>query len=109
MYQIQFVMLINHFLMPVEDVFSITGRGTVATGRIERGKININEEMEIVGIKDTVKCTITGIEMFRKLLDYGQAGDNVGLLLRGTEERRYRTRSGYCKSWNNKATQKIRW
>ena len=74
------------FLMPVEDVFSITGRGTVATGRIERGKINVNEEMEIIGIKDTVKCTITGIEMFRKLLDYGQAGDNVGLLLRGLKK-----------------------
>jgi len=74
------------FLMPVEDVFSITGRGTVATGRIERGKININEEMEIVGIRDTVKCTITGIEMFRKLLDFGQAGDNVGLLIRGIKK-----------------------
>jgi elongation factor Tu len=74
------------FLMPVEDVFSITGRGTVATGRIERGKININEEMEIIGIRDTVKCTITGIEMFRKLLDFGQAGDNVGLLIRGIKK-----------------------
>ncbi|MDH4200464.1 MAG: elongation factor Tu [Spirochaetia bacterium] len=74
------------FLLPVEDVFSITGRGTVATGRIERGKININEEIEIIGLKDTVKSTVTGIEMFRKLLDYGQAGDNVGLLLRGTKK-----------------------
>jgi elongation factor Tu len=74
------------FLMPVEDVFSITGRGTVATGRIERGKINVNEEIEIIGIKDTVKSTVTGIEMFRKLLDFGQAGDNVGLLLRGTKK-----------------------
>jgi len=74
------------FLMPVEDVFSITGRGTVATGRIEQGKININEEVEIVGIKDTIKTVVTGVEMFRKQLDYGQAGDNVGLLLRGTKK-----------------------
>ncbi|MDH5716349.1 MAG: elongation factor Tu [Spirochaetia bacterium] len=73
------------FLMPVEDVFTITGRGTVATGRIERGKLNVNEEIEIVGIKDTIKTTVTGIEMFRKLLDFGQAGDNVGILLRGTK------------------------
>ncbi len=71
------------FLMPVEDVFTITGRGTVATGRIERGKVSINEEIEIIGLKDTIKTTITGIEMFRKLLDFGQAGDNVGILLRG--------------------------
>ena len=71
------------FLMPVEDVFSITGRGTVATGRIERGKVSVNEEVELVGIKETTKTTVTGIEMFRKLLDFGQAGDNVGLLLRG--------------------------
>ena len=71
------------FLMPVEDVFSITGRGTVATGRIERGQVNLNEEIEVVGIKETTKTTVTGIEMFRKLLDSGQAGDNVGLLLRG--------------------------
>ncbi len=74
------------FLMPVEDVFSITGRGTVATGRIERGKVVVNEEIEIVGIKDIQKTTITGIEMFRKLLDFGQAGDNVGLLLRGLKK-----------------------
>ncbi|MDH5542965.1 MAG: elongation factor Tu [Nitrospinota bacterium] len=73
------------FLMPVEDVFSISGRGTVATGRIERGKIKVGEEVEIVGIKDTAKTTVTGVEMFRKLLDDGQAGDNVGLLLRGTK------------------------
>ncbi|MFZ2174468.1 MAG: elongation factor Tu [Rhodococcus sp. (in: high G+C Gram-positive bacteria)] len=72
------------FLMPVEDVFTITGRGTVVTGRIERGSVNVNEEVEIVGIKETVtKTTVTGIEMFRKLLDSGQAGDNVGLLVRG--------------------------
>jgi len=75
------------FLMPVEDVFSITGRGTVATGRIERGQVKINEEIEIVGLKDTRKSVVTGIEMFRKLLDYGQAGDNVGILLRGVEKK----------------------
>ena len=73
------------FLMPVEDVFTISGRGTVATGRIERGIIKVSEEVEIVGLKDTVKTTITGVEMFRKLLDQGQAGDNVGLLLRGVK------------------------
>ena len=72
------------FLMPVEDVFSISGRGTVVTGRIERGVVKINEEIEIVGLKDTVKTICTGVEMFRKLLDQGQAGDNVGVLLRGT-------------------------
>ena len=73
------------FLMPIEDVFSIKGRGTVATGRIEQGKINVNEEVEIVGIKDTTKTVVTGVEMFKKLLDEGQAGDNVGILLRGVE------------------------
>jgi elongation factor Tu len=73
------------FLMPVEDVFSISGRGTVVTGRIERGIVKVGEEIEIVGIKDTEKTTCTGVEMFRKLLDQGQAGDNVGVLLRGTK------------------------
>ncbi len=73
------------FLMPVEDVFSISGRGTVCTGRIERGIIKVNEEVEIVGIRDAQKTTVTGVEMFRKLLDQGEAGDNVGLLLRGTK------------------------
>jgi elongation factor Tu len=73
------------FLMPVEDVFSISGRGTVVTGRIERGVVKVGEEIEIVGIKPTVKTTCTGVEMFRKLLDQGQAGDNVGILLRGTK------------------------
>ena len=73
------------FLMPVEDVFSISGRGTVATGRVERGIVKVGEEVEIVGIKDTQKTTVTGVEMFRKLLDQGQAGDNVGILLRGTK------------------------
>tara|TARA_B100000959_G_C14905271_1_gene592704 strand:- start:89 stop:1288 length:1200 start_codon:yes stop_codon:yes gene_type:complete len=74
------------FLMPIEDVFSISGRGTVVTGRIERGIINVGEEVEIVGITDTTKSTVTGVEMFRKLLDQGLAGDNVGCLLRGTKK-----------------------
>ncbi len=74
------------FLMPVEDVFSITGRGTVGTGRIERGVVNLNEEVEIVGIRETRKTVVTGIEMFRKLLDVGETGDNVGLLLRGIDK-----------------------
>jgi elongation factor Tu len=73
------------FLMPVEDVFSISGRGTVVTGRVERGIIKVGEEIEIVGIKPTLKTTCTGVEMFRKLLDQGQAGDNIGALLRGTK------------------------
>ena len=73
------------FLMPVEDVFSISGRGTVVTGRIERGVIKVGEEVEIVGIRPTAKSTVTGVEMFRKLLDQGEAGDNVGCLLRGTK------------------------
>ncbi|MFT8244603.1 elongation factor Tu [Roseomonas sp. BN140053] len=73
------------FLMPVEDVFSISGRGTVVTGRVERGIIKVGEEVEIVGLKDTVKTTVTGVEMFRKLLDSGMAGDNIGALLRGTK------------------------
>ncbi|MFP5490395.1 MAG: elongation factor Tu [Bacteriovoracia bacterium] len=73
------------FLMPVEDVFSISGRGTVVTGRIERGIVKVGEEIEIIGIRDTTKTTVTGIEMFRKLLDEGQAGDNAGILLRGTK------------------------
>ncbi|HMO52745.1 MAG TPA: elongation factor Tu, partial [Kiritimatiellia bacterium] len=74
------------FLMPVEDVFSIEGRGTVVTGRIERGVIKVGEEIEIIGLRDTTKTTITGVEMFRKLLDQGQAGDNVGCLLRGLKK-----------------------
>ena len=73
------------FLMPIEDVFSISGRGTVVTGRVERGIVNVGEEIEIIGIKDTVKTTCTGVEMFRKLLDEGRAGENVGVLLRGTK------------------------
>jgi len=74
------------FMMPIEDVFSISGRGTVVTGRIERGKVKVGEEIEIVGFKPTVKKIVTGVEMFRKLLDEGQAGDNVGILLRGVEK-----------------------
>ena len=73
------------FLMPVEDVFSISGRGTVVTGRVERGVIKVGDEIEIVGLRPTAKTTCTGVEMFRKLLDQGQAGDNVGILLRGTK------------------------
>src|SRR5210317_138545 len=73
------------FLMPIEDVFSISGRGTVVTGRVETGIVNVGDEVEIVGIKDTTKTTVTGVEMFRKLLDRGEAGDNVGVLLRGTK------------------------
>ena len=75
------------FLLPIEDIFSITGRGTVATGRIERGIVKVGEEIEIVGIKDTVKSVVTGVEMFRKLLDEGRAGDNVGILLRGIDKK----------------------
>ncbi len=82
------------FLMPVEDVFSISGRGTVCTGRVERGIIKVNEEIEIVGIKETTKTTVTGVEMFRKLLDEGRAGDNVGLLLRGVK--REEVERGQC-------------
>jgi len=74
------------FLMPIEDVFSISGRGTVVTGRIERGKIKVGEEVEIVGLRDTQKSVVTGVEMFRKLLDEGVAGDNIGVLLRGVEK-----------------------
>jgi elongation factor Tu len=85
------------FLMPVEDVFSISGRGTVATGRIERGIVKVGEEVEIVGIKPTAKTVITGVEMFRKLLDEGRAGDNVGLLLRGTKKEEIERGQVLCK------------
>jgi elongation factor Tu len=74
------------FLMPIEDIFSITGRGTVVTGRVERGIVKVGEEVEIVGIHDTRKTVVTGVEMFRKLLDEGQAGDNIGALLRGVDK-----------------------
>jgi elongation factor Tu len=83
--------------MPVEDVFSITGRGTVATGRIEQGVVNTGDEVEIVGIKDTTKTVVTGVEMFRKILDQGQAGDNVGCLLRGTKREEIERGQVLCK------------
>ncbi len=84
------------FLMPIEDVFSISGRGTVVTGRVERGIVKVGEEIEIVGIKETQKTTCTGVEMFRKLLDEGQAGDNVGVLLRGTKREEVERRQVLC-------------
>jgi elongation factor Tu len=85
------------FLMPIEDVFSISGRGTVVTGRVERGIVKVGDEVEIVGIKDTTKTTVTGVEMFRKLLDQGQAGDNVGVLLRGTKREEVERGQVLCK------------
>jgi elongation factor Tu len=85
------------FLMPVEDVFSISGRGTVVTGRIERGVIKVGEEIEIVGLRPTQKTTVTGVEMFRKLLDQGEAGDNVGCLLRGTKREEVERGQVLCK------------
>src|SRR5687768_4404693 len=86
------------FLMPVEDVFSISGRGTVCTGRVERGVVKVGEEIEIVGIRETQKTTVTGVEMFRKLLDQGQAGDNIGALLRGTKREDVERDQVLCKS-----------
>ena len=74
------------FLMPIEDVFSITGRGTVATGRIETGRVKVGDETELLGLGEDKKCVVTGVEMFRKILDEGEAGDNVGLLLRGIDK-----------------------
>ena len=85
------------FLMPVEDVFSISGRGTVATGRIEQGVVNVSDEIEIVGLRDTQKTVVTGVEMFRKLLDSGEAGDNVGVLLRGTKREEIERGQVLCK------------
>jgi elongation factor Tu len=95
------------FLMPVEDVFSISGRGTVVTGRIERGIVNVNEEVEIVGIRETTKTIITGVEMFRKLLDRGEAGDNVGLLLRGTKREDVERGQVICKPGSVKPHKKF--
>jgi len=83
------------FLMPIEDVFSISGRGTVVTGRVERGVIKVGEEVEIIGIRATSKTVVTGVEMFRKLLDQGQAGDNIGALLRGIERTGVERRPGF--------------
>src|SRR3954463_14315290 len=85
------------FLMPIEDIFSITGRGTVATGRVEQGIVNTGDEVEIVGIKDTTKTVVTGVEMFRKILDEGQAGDNIGALLRGTKREEIERGQVLCK------------
>src|SRR5207244_5291824 len=85
------------FLMPIEDVFSISGRGTVVTGRIERGKIKVGEGVEIVGLRDTQKSVVTGVEMFRKLLDEGVAGDNVGCLLRGIDTDAVERGQALCK------------
>ena len=85
------------FLMPIEDVFSISGRGTVVTGRIERGIVKVGEEVEIVGIKPTSKTIVTGVEMFRKLLDQGEAGDNVGCLLRGIDREKVERGQVLCK------------
>ena len=92
------------FSMPIEDVFSISGRGTVVTGRVERGVVNVNDEIEITGIKDTLKTVCTGVEMFRKLLDRGEAGDNVGVLLRGTKKRGCGKWTSFSKAWLNKTT-----
>ncbi len=83
--------------MPIEDVFSISGRGTVVTGRVERGVINVGEEVEIVGIKDTQKTVVTGVEMFRKLLDSGEAGDNIGALIRGIDREQVERGQVLCK------------
>jgi elongation factor Tu len=96
------------FLMPIEDVFSISGRGTVVTGRIERGIVNIGDEIEIVGIKDTTKTTCTGVEMFRKLLDQGEAGDNVGVLLRGTKREEVERGQVLCKPGSLKPHKKFK-
>ncbi len=96
------------FLMPIEDVFSISGRGTVVTGRIERGVIKVGEEVEIVGIKDTQKSTVTGVEMFRKLLDQGEAGDNVGCLLRGIDKEAVERGQVLCKPGSVKPHKKFK-
>ncbi|MFD1705128.1 elongation factor Tu, partial [Methylopila henanensis] len=96
------------FLMPVEDVFSISGRGTVVTGRVERGIVKVGEEVEIVGIRPTVKTTVTGVEMFRKLLDQGQAGDNIGALLRGTKREDVERGQVLCKPGSVKPHTKFR-
>ena len=96
------------FLMPIEDVFSISGRGTVVTGRVERGIVKVGEEVEIVGIRDTVKSTVTGVEMFRKLLDQGQAGDNVGALLRGIDREGVERGQVLCKPGSVKPHKKFK-
>ncbi len=96
------------FLLPIEDVFSISGRGTVVTGRVERGIIKVGEEVEIVGIKETAKSTCTGVEMFRKLLDEGRAGENVGVLLRGIKREEIERGQVLAKPRLNQATHQVR-
>ena len=96
------------FLMAVEDVFSIKGRGTVATGRMERGVVKVGEEVEIIGFRDTRKSIVTGVEMFRKLLDQGQAGDNVGVLAARGREERHRARSGSGEARVSDAAHEVR-
>jgi elongation factor Tu len=98
----------GNFLMPVEDVFSISGRGTVVTGRVERGIVKVGETVEIVGIRDTQSTTVTGVEMFRKLLDQGQAGDNVGILLRGTKREDVERGQVVCKPGSVKPHKKFK-
>jgi elongation factor Tu len=95
------------FMMPIEDVFSISGRGTVVTGRVERGRVKVGEEIEIVGFKPTEKKVVTGVEMFRKLLDSGEAGDNVGVLLRGVEKGRRRARPGAGEAGHHQAAHEV--
>src|SRR6201746_2428409 len=95
------------FLMPIEDVFSISGRGTVVTGRVERGIVKVGEEVEIIGLKDTTKTVVTGVEMFRKLLDQGEAGDNVGCLLRGTKRDDIERGQVLCKPGSGKPHTKL--
>jgi elongation factor Tu len=96
------------FLMPIEDVFSISGRGTVVTGRVERGIIKVGEEVEIVGLRDTIKSTVTGVEMFRKLLDSGEAGDNIGALLRGIDREGVERGQVLCKPGSVKPHKKFK-
>jgi elongation factor Tu len=96
------------FLMPIEDVFSISGRGTVVTGRVERGIVKVGEEVEIVGIRDTKKTTVTGVEMFRKLLDQGQAGDNIGALIRGVDREGVERGQVLCKPGSVKPHKKFK-
>ena len=95
------------FLMPIEDVFSISGRGTVVTGRVERGIVKVGEEVEIVGLGETRKTVVTGVEMFRKLLDEGRAGDNVGVLFEGDSEGRSRERAGIGEAREHHAAHEV--
>ena len=95
------------FLMPIEDVFSISGRGTVVTGRVERGIVKVGDEVEIVGFKDTQKTTVTGVEMFRKLLDEGRAGENIGALLRGTKKEEVERGQVLCQAGLDQAAQEV--